>query len=262
MEWLPSNHGWSKLPQPATETLPLPPRMLSVKLIAYNVSTVVAAIFDMDGLLIDTEPIWRRSEIEVFGELGLHLTEEQCMQTMGVRVAEVVELWYSRHPWEGPSCEDVTRRIYASVISHVQSEGEPMRGVLNTLRVVHDRGMPCAVASSSSEILIRAVIEKLNIGRYIGAICSADDEAEGKPHPAVYLTAARRLGVTPERCVAFEDSPNGVLSAKAAGMLCIVVPDPYLAADPRMDRADIRLESLRDFTEETLGRLTAQASNR
>jgi mannitol-1-/sugar-/sorbitol-6-/2-deoxyglucose-6-phosphatase len=227
------------------------------KLLAYNVSSVTAAIFDMDGLLIDTEPIWRRSEIEIFGELGLHLTEDQCMQTMGVRVAEVVALWYRRHPWEGPSCEEVTRRIYASVIEHVRSEGEPMPGVIKALRIVHTLGMPCAVASSSSEILIRAVIEKLDIGQYIKAICSADDETEGKPDPAVYLTAARRLGVTPEQCVAFEDSPNGVLSAKAAGMFCILVPDPYLAADPRMGRADICLESLEDFTAETLGRLSA-----
>jgi mannitol-1-/sugar-/sorbitol-6-/2-deoxyglucose-6-phosphatase len=224
------------------------------------VSTVAAAIFDMDGLLIDTEPIWRRSEIEVFGELGLHLTEEQCMQTMGVRVAEIVELWYGRYPWEGPSCEEVTRRIYASVIEHVKSEGEPMPGVLNALRVFRDRGIPCAVASSSSEILIRAVIERLDIGPYIQVVCSADNEAEGKPHPAVYLTAARRLGAAPEHCVAFEDSPNGVLSAKAAGMLCIVVPDPYLAGDPRMDRADIRLQSLDDFTAETLDMLAVATS--
>lgn len=216
----------------------------------------------MDGLLIDTEPIWRRSEIEVFGELGLHLTEEQCMETMGVRVAEVVELWYSRYPWDGPTCEEVTRQIYASVIEHVLSEGEPLPGVLYTLRTVRDRGLLCAIASSSSEILIRAVIQKLNIGEFIQTICSADDEAEGKPHPAVYLTAARRLGVPPDRCVAFEDSPNGVQSAKAAGMLCIVVPDPYLAGDPRMERADLRLESLEEFSSQTLDSLSLQASRR
>jgi HAD superfamily hydrolase (TIGR01509 family) len=232
------------------------------KLLAYGVTTLAAAIFDMDGLLIDTEPIWRRSEIEVFGELGLHLTEEQCMQTMGVRVAEVVQLWYDRHPWDGPACEEVTRRIYASVIEHVLTEGEPMPGVLNALRIVHDRGLPCGVASSSSEVLIRAVIERLRIGQYIQTICSADDEAEGKPHPAVYLTAAKRLGVAPEQCVAFEDSPNGVLSAKAAGMLCILVPDPYLAGDPRMQRADLRLESLEEFSSETLDRLALQGSHR
>jgi len=148
------------------------------------------------------------------------------------------------------------------VIEHVLSEGEPLPGVLYTLRTVRDRGLLCAIASSSSEILIRAVIQKLNIGEFIQTICSADDEAEGKPHPAVYLTAARRLGVPPDRCVAFEDSPNGVQSAKAAGMLCIVVPDPYLAGDPRMERADLRLESLEEFSSQTLDSLSLQASRR
>lgn len=223
-------------------------------------TTVRAAIFDMDGLLIDTEPIWRRSEIEIFGELGLHLTAAQCMETMGVRVGEVVRLWYRRHPWDGPSCEEVTRRIYASVIEHVRTEGAPMPGVMKTLRLVHDRGLPCAVASSSSEMLIHAVIEQLDIGRFISVVCSADDEVEGKPHPAVYMTAARRLGVPPEQCVAFEDSPNGVVSAKAAGMYCIVVPDPHLASDPQMDRADLRLPSLEDFTTDTLDRLPGATS--
>jgi mannitol-1-/sugar-/sorbitol-6-/2-deoxyglucose-6-phosphatase len=225
------------------------------------VSTLAAAIFDMDGLLIDTEPIWRRSEIEVFGELGLQLTEEQCMQTMGVRVAEVVKLWYNRHPWDGPSCDEVTGRIYASVIEHVHSEGEPMPGVMEALRTVQDRGLRCGIASSSSEILIRAVIERLAIGEYIQTISSADDEAEGKPHPAVYLSAARRLEAAPKKCVAFEDSPNGILSAKSAGMFCIVVPDPHLAGDPRMDRADVRLESLEEFSSAVLDSLSREGSH-
>jgi sugar-phosphatase len=217
-----------------------------------------AAVFDMDGLLIDTEPIWRRTEIEIFGRLGLYLTEEQCMQTMGVRVAQVVELWYSRHPWEGPSTAEVTEQIIAGVIAHVLAEGVPMPGVMDALATVHDAGLPIAIASSSSEELIRAVMRRLGIERYITAICSADDEAEGKPHPAVYLTAARRLGIPPEECLALEDSPNGVLAAKAAGMYCIAVPDRFLAGDPRMDEADLRLDSLEELTSALLNRLLEQ----
>lgn len=95
-------------------------------------------------------------------------------------------------------------------------------------------------------------MHRLCIESYISAICSADDEEAGKPHPAVYLRAAERLGVEPAACVAFEDSPNGVLSARASGMYCILVPDPHLANDPRMTRADLRLASLTDFTPEML----------
>jgi sugar-phosphatase len=216
-----------------------------------------AVVFDMDGLLIDTEPIWRRSEIEVFGDLGLHLTEEQALQTMGVRIADIVRLWYARHPWEGPSCDDVIDRIYGSVIDHVMAEGEPMPGVIAAIRLVHEAGLPIAIASSSSAALIRAVVRRLGIEEYISAICTADDESNGKPHPDVYLTAARRLGVPPKHCLAFEDSPNGVLSAKAAGMVCIVVPDRHMANDPRMNEADLRLDSMEEFTPQLLAELTA-----
>jgi sugar-phosphatase len=216
---------------------------------------VRAVIFDMDGLLIDSEPIWRRTEIAVFGRLGLHLTEEQCMETMGVRVPDVVRLWYERHPWTGPSVDEVTDEIVNGVIAYVQERGEPQPGVARAFETVRDAGLPAAIASSSSVDLIKAVVERLGLSDSISAICSADDEEAGKPDPAVYLTAARTLGVTPETCLALEDSPNGVLSAKAAGMYCLTVPDPFLADDPRMARADRILHSLDEFTPELLRRI-------
>jgi sugar-phosphatase len=214
-----------------------------------------AVIFDMDGLLIDTEPIWRRAEIEEFGRVGLRLTEEQAIQTMGVRVSEVVELRYRQHPWNGPSREEVTRRIEEAVIRHIVEDGEAQAGVYSALQTARDAGLPVAIASSSSLEMIEAVVRRLGIGEYVDLVCSAVDEPAGKPHPAVYLTTARRLGAPPEACLALEDSPNGVLSAKAAGMRCIVVPDPFLADDPRMDEADVRLDSLEDFTPQLLATL-------
>lgn len=212
----------------------------------------------MDGLLIDTEPIWRRVEIEVFRGVGLSLTEENLLETMGVRVAEVVELWYRRHPWTGPTPAQVTEQIEAGVVEHVMSEGEPKAGVERVLRMVHEAGLPIAIASSSSERLIQAVMKRLGIEHYIRAICSADLESEGKPHPAVYLTAARSLGVPAEECLALEDSPNGVLSAKAAGMYTVAVPDPNFAGDPRIARADLQLRSLEELTPDLWEQLVQQ----
>lgn len=209
----------------------------------------------MDGLLIDTEPIWRKAEIQVFKTVGLHLTEEQCLETMGVRVAEVVALWYRRHPWQGPSIQEVATRIEDAVIAYVLQEGEAKPGVYSALETCRAAGLPIAIASSSSIHLIEAVMRRLNIAQFIDVACSGDAEPEGKPHPGVYLTTARKLGVEPEACLALEDSPNGVLSAKAAGMTCIAVPDPYLANDPRMGRADLRLDSLVEFTPELLALL-------
>jgi mannitol-1-/sugar-/sorbitol-6-/2-deoxyglucose-6-phosphatase len=207
-----------------------------------------AVVFDMDGLLIDTEPIWRQTEMRIFGDLGVHLTEEQCLESMGMRVPDVVRRWYGRHPWTGSSIEDVTNELIQAVIDYVRREGEPREGVIEAFNNVRDEGLPIAIASSSSVELIGAVVERLGLGVYISALCSADDEAAGKPDPAVYLTAARRLGVAPEQCLALEDSPNGVVSAKRAGMVCIAVPDRLLADDPRFDTADMSLDSLLQVT--------------
>jgi sugar-phosphatase len=120
--------------------------------------------------------------------------------------------------------------------------------VLDAIRAVHEANIPIGVASSSSAELIRTVMERLQIAEYVTAIATGDDEVAGKPDPAVYLTAARKLGVDPHHCVAIEDSPNGVLAARAAGMYCIVVPDPHLADDPRMAEANLRLPSLKQFS--------------
>lgn len=221
---------------------------------------VDAVIFDMDGLLIDTEPIWRKAEIEVFGRLGIHLSEEQCLQTMGVRIAEIVAMYYQRYGWAGPSPDEVTAEIQEAVIHHVEQEGEPLPGAERAMRLVDEAGLPIAIASSSSLRLIQAVITRLGLEAYIQVACSGDDEPEGKPHPAVYLTTARRLHVPPERCLALEDSPNGVLAAKAAGMTCIAVPDPHLAADLRFQQADLILPSLEAFDETVLQATEASRS--
>ncbi|GAC1523431.1 MAG: hexitol phosphatase HxpB [Chloroflexota bacterium] len=188
----------------------------------------------------------------VFETVGVHLTEQQCLETMGVRIAEIVEMWFSRHPWVGPTVEEVTRRIEDYVVDRVLSSGKPNAGVREALELVRHAGLSIAIASSSSERLIRAVVQSLDIGEYIQVICSGDNEAVGKPDPAVYLSTARRLGVPPGSCVALEDSPNGVLAAKAAGMYCIVVPDRHLETDPIMRRADLRLESLEDLSKQVL----------
>jgi sugar-phosphatase len=146
------------------------------------------------------------------------------------------------------------------VIEYVRAQGEPMPGVVHAMRAVHEAGVPIGVASSSSGEMIRTVLDRLDLGNYVTCIATADDEAAGKPDPAVYLTAARKLGVVPEECVAIEDSPNGVRSAKAAGMYCIVVPDKYLANDPRMDEADLRLASMEEFSPDLLPGLSRFAS--
>ncbi|MGH2447211.1 MAG: hexitol phosphatase HxpB [Chloroflexota bacterium] len=213
---------------------------------------IKAVIFDMDGVLIDTEPVWRAVERDIFAGLGLRLSEEQLVESMGVPLAEVVRRRYQSHPWEGPKLDEVAASIETGVIDRARGEGEPAPGAVEALAHVRSRGLPIAIASSSSHALIDAVIDRLGIGEYIDALCSGDDEVAGKPNPAVFLTAARRLGVAPAECLTIEDSPVGVLAAKRAGMLCVALPDPVLAGDEAFQVADLRLESLEHFSLDTV----------
>jgi mannitol-1-/sugar-/sorbitol-6-/2-deoxyglucose-6-phosphatase len=217
--------------------------------------TVDAIIFDMDGLLIDSEPLWRIAEIETLSAVGVPITEEDAVATTGLRTDEVVELWYARYPWPTPPRKEIEARIITRLISLVREQGSVMPGAREALAAVSTAGYPLAIASSSTSEIITAVLQTLNIEHYFQVTQSAEHEPYGKPHPGVYIEAARRLGVEPRRCLALEDSPNGVIAAKAARMYCIAVPDPALKDDRRLLAADLILPSLTDFHLELLEHL-------
>jgi mannitol-1-/sugar-/sorbitol-6-/2-deoxyglucose-6-phosphatase len=217
-----------------------------------------AVIFDMDGVLIDTEPVWRQVETAVFASLGITLSDADCRETMGMRIDDVVRTWFARRPWSEVPVGDVTQRIVAGVIDHVREHGEPMEGAVVAVATVRAAGLRCAVASSSPRPLIEAVVAKLGIARWVDVTCSADQEALGKPAPDVYLRTASMLGVEPPECLAVEDSVAGVLSARAAGMPCVVIPDVVTASDPRLTAATVRIESLRELDGSLLDALRAR----
>lgn len=213
---------------------------------------VEAVIFDLDGVLIDTEPIWQAVECRVFGAVGVPLTPQDCGQTIGLRTDEVVRYWFERHPWPGVSTDEVLARILDGMVEAIGTEGRAMPGALDAIELAQGMDLPLAVASSSLDRLINAALDRLGVAEAFAVTASAEHEARGKPDPAVFLTAARQLGVEPERCVVLEDSPFGVQSAKAAGMHCIAVPSPghEQAIAPI---ADVVLESLEELTPAHLG---------
>jgi mannitol-1-/sugar-/sorbitol-6-/2-deoxyglucose-6-phosphatase len=215
---------------------------------------ILGVVLDMDGLLIDTEPVWRIAERTVFAELGIELTEADLLETTGVRVDEMVAVFLARHDAPTPVPAEVTDRIVDLVVDYVGRAGEPMPGVPEAIALFERSGLRLAIASSSPLRLIDAVCARLKLD--IEIRCTALDEPRGKPAPDVYLAAARRLRLDPARCLAVEDSPAGVLAAKAAGMTCVAVPDPLLTDDPRYRRADLVLPSLTDLTEPLLSQLS------
>lgn len=203
-----------------------------------------AAVFDMDGLLIDSEPLWRLAEQKVFGALGLELTDADCETTMGMRIDAVVQHWWQRAPWSGASLEEVERDILCEVERLIAERGESLPGVDHALELFAGEGYRLGLASSSPRRLIDAVLARLDLEGCFDVVCSAVEEEHGKPHPAVYLTAARALGVSPSRCVALEDSVSGLRAAQAAGMRTIVVPESTPGAESPLREADCLLASL------------------
>ena len=185
--------------------------------------TFKACVFDMDGVLIDTEPVWRQVELDVFARVGVTLTDEQLRDTWGMRIEEVVDHWYQVRPWNGIRPHAVQREIVREMVEYVRQQGVPMAGALEAIKTARTIGFRVAIASSSSRELIDAVVDRLGIGALVDAVCTADDEDRGKPDPGVYLSAAQALDVMPAQCVAIEDSPVGVSAAVAAGMRCIGV---------------------------------------
>lgn len=212
-----------------------------------NNKEIEAVIFDMDGLLIDSEPYWKIAEKQVFGKLGLNLTDEQLRQVMGFRLSEVVTYWYNYQPWPNPDFVKTEQYILDTVKQLILTHADALPGVYEALAFCRQHQLKMAVASSSAISLIEAVVTKLNIKQEFDVLWSAEYEAYGKPHPAIFLTTAKKLNVSPQKCLVFEDSINGVIAAKAARMTCIAIPETATFNDPRFTIADFKLKSLAEW---------------
>ena len=213
-----------------------------------------AAIFDMDGLLVDSEPLWHVAELEILGDLGVPLDRTGTRQTKGMFVAEVVDHWHEQFPWSAPARPEVVDQILDRVGELTIERGKILPGALDVVSAMAERG-PVALASSTPRRLIDVVLSHIGLSDAFAAICSAEDEDWGKPHPAVFLSAAAAVGVIPQRCVVFEDSPAGVLAAKAGRMVCVAVPEASERDVPEMGIADIVLDSLVELDHDRLDAL-------
>jgi sugar-phosphatase len=174
-----------------------------------------------------------------------------CLETMGLKIDGIISYWDYKFPGKIKNKEALEADLTAGVIALIIAKGEPRSGVYAILEFMRGKKIKIALASSSYLAIIEAVVDKLGIRKYFKELYSAEMEEYGKPHPGVYITTAKVLDVAPERCLAFEDSFTGVLSAKAARMKCVCVPDEDIAGSPKLAIADLMLNSLAEFSEET-----------
>lgn len=219
---------------------------------------IEAVVLDLDGLIIDSEPLWKEAEKQAFKKVGIELTTKMCMQTTGLDTTDVVKHWYKYQPWTNVSHDEVKNDIESNITDLILEKGEPKDGLFGVIQFFRKKHIPLAVASSSIIKVIKVVLEKFNIMDLFEVIHSSENEVLGKPHPAVYITTAQKLGKDPSHCLAFEDSYYGLLSAKSARYQAVVVPDEEGDEDPRLCFADLKLKSLTSFTEEHFNFLNAR----
>ena len=208
-----------------------------------------AVIFDMDGTLIDSEPLWKNAERQVFTSVGVEVTHALANKTASMTTREVTEFWYKHSPWSGKSLSQVESEVVEQVCELIRTTGEPMKGVTQILEFARSKGLKIGLATNAPHCVIPAVLERLQVGEYFDAISSSEDETQGKPHPAVYLTTARKLNVHPSQCIAFEDSYSGVLSALRAGMKTVAIPAEGSFDDKKYDVCDLKLKQLSDLSD-------------
>lgn len=208
---------------------------------------IEAVIFDMDGVLVDSEPFWRIAMIKGFQEVGIDFTDEHCKTTTGMRFDEVVKHWHQVSPWENKSVVEVEQGVVDHLCELIREQGKPMPGALEALVHFKGEGKKVGLATSSYHRLVDVILEKLDAHHHFHAVESAEHLEYGKPHPQVFLNCAKALGVKPQHCLVIEDSVNGVISAKAARMKVLAVPEPADFDNPKFAIADLKLRSLKEL---------------
>jgi HAD superfamily hydrolase (TIGR01509 family) len=209
-----------------------------------------AVVFDLDGVIVDSEQVWDDVRQVYTRELGLTFPPEATRAMMGMSSPE-----WSRYMVESVGVPGPPEQVNADIVERMLArygEAPPLiPGAVDAVRRIAAR-WPLAIASSSNAELIEIVLRTAGIDSLFRAAVSSEEVARGKPAPEVYLEAARRLGVGPASCGAVEDSHAGIRSAKGAGMWVVAVPNPHFPPDAAaLALADVVLGSITELTVES-----------
>jgi HAD superfamily hydrolase (TIGR01509 family) len=212
---------------------------------------IAGVVFDLDGVIVDSEQVWDEVRSEYTREAGGRYSDRAARDMMGMSSTE-----WSAYMSEELGLPGTPEEINAAIVERMLArygEAPPLiPGAVEAVRAVAER-LPVAIASSSNPELIEVVLAAAGLTDLVPEAVSSQEVARGKPAPDVYLEAARRLGIDPTQAAAVEDSHNGILSAKAAGMLVIAVPNPHFPPDEdAMAQADVVLSSIRELTPELI----------
>jgi len=207
-----------------------------------------AAIFDFDGLLVDTNALWKAAEHEAFSAVGVRVSDDDQAITAAMTTREVARYWYSRQPWKDRSLSQLEADVIERVSLGLTSTSQTMRGVPKTLQLCQALNIRLAVATNAPRQICVTALQHLGIAKHFEVIRTADDVSEGKPSPAVYNACIDALGISPDDAVVLEDSPPGARAAKRAGLFVIGIPSDAALEQEMASLCDRCLSSLNEIT--------------
>ncbi|MER3447751.1 MAG: phosphatase [Candidatus Dadabacteria bacterium] len=214
---------------------------------------IKAVIFDMDGVMIDSEPLWEKAERILLAKRGIGYNPTYRDKIVGLNQNDSGRLMRETFNLTETVEEIIAERIEI-LLGLYEKELWLMPGLLTLLRRLKESGFLLALASSSPIRVINFVLDKFSLREFFSVVVPGDFIELGKPHPDIYIYTAKRLGVETRECVVIEDSINGVKSAKGAGMFCIAVPDKRLE-QKEFQIADLVVDSLGMISVETIKNL-------
>lgn len=204
-----------------------------------------AVIFDMDGVLVDSEPFHHRAYNAIFARYGVRIGKEEYSRVWtngGIPLARAVKQY--RIPED---VETVKRRKDRVYLQFVEKEMKLRPGALSFLKRLKKGGFPLALATASRKSSVRKILRRFKLQKYFDVVLCSEDVKRNKPAPDLYLKASERLGIPPGQCLVIEDALKGLLSAKAAGCVCIMVPNRY-SRGADFSRADLVVNSFSRIT--------------
>lgn len=203
-----------------------------------------AVIFDADGTLFDTETLMYEVWVEIGRDMGLTMTVPEYLNYVGLNRAAVLDMMHSRYGAQFDAAEFMVRCV-ARLSERIEEEGVPLKpGVHEILELLHGKGIPMGLATSTHRVRTDRRLELSGLGRYFSAVVTGDEVSKGKPDPEIYRTACEKLGLSPNACLAVEDSRNGILSAHRAGLKVAMIPDMVPPTPELEEIASLKFSSL------------------